>query len=57
MDKASPNTTLELLERIVADACDCKLREKCLDKTSKDCLKHRNIYAEALMNHTVTQLS
>lgn len=47
--------TLEILEKIIAESCDCKLREKCLDKTSPECLKHHNIYAEAMLNHTVTQ--
>jgi len=50
-------STLDILERIVAESCDCKLREKCLDKSSAECLKHRNLYAEALINHTVTKLS
>lgn len=57
MDNATPESTLAILERIVAQTCDCKLREKCLDKTSLDCLKHRNIYAEAMINETVTRLS
>lgn len=51
-----PGTTLEILEQILAESCDCKLREKCFDKTSPDCLKHRNIYQEAIMNQTVTRL-
>jgi len=34
------------LEQIVANTCFCKLREQCLDKSSAECLKHRNIYQE-----------
>ncbi|OYY49698.1 MAG: hypothetical protein B7X95_07700 [Methylophilaceae bacterium 17-44-8] len=54
--KTHPGTTLEILEQILAESCDCKLREKCLDKSSPDCLKHRNLYAEAMINQTVTRL-
>ncbi len=48
-------STLEILAHIIAGSCDCKLREKCVDKTSSDCLKHHNIYAEAMLNHNITQ--
>lgn len=55
-NKTHPGTTLEILEQILAESCDCKLREKCLDKSSADCLKHRNLYAEAILSQTVTRL-
>jgi hypothetical protein len=42
------SNTLAALEKVIAKSCDCKLREKCLDKSSTDCLKHRNLYAEAM---------
>jgi hypothetical protein len=54
--KPHAGSTLEILEHILAESCDCKLREKCLDKSSPDCLKHRNIYAEAMLNNSVTRL-
>ncbi len=47
---------LEILEKIVADSCHCKLREQCPGKSSHDCLKHHNIYAEAMIGNRVTQL-
>lgn len=34
------------LNDMVAMACFCKLREICIDKTSTECMKHRNIYQE-----------
>ena len=43
------SNTLAVLEKMVEESCDCKLRAKCLDKTSADCLKHRNLYAEAML--------
>lgn len=55
-NKTHAGTTLEILEQILAESCDCKLREKCLDKSSADCLKHRNLYAEAIIHNTVTRL-
>ncbi|PPD56092.1 MAG: hypothetical protein CTY10_05980 [Methylotenera sp.] len=42
------NTMLQKLEQLVAESCACKLRTHCHDKTSADCLKHRNLYAEAM---------
>lgn len=42
------SNTLVALEKVIAKSCDCKLREQCLDKNSPDCLKHRNLYAEAM---------
>lgn len=56
MDKRTPPTTLEILEKIVADSCHCKLREHCPDKNAPECLKHRNLYAEAWLNNTITSL-
>jgi hypothetical protein len=47
--KSSPNSMLQALEALAAETCFCKLREKCTDKTSPDCLKHRNMYAEAML--------
>lgn len=52
----TPSTTLEILEKIVADSCHCKLREKCPDKNAAECLKHRNLYVEAVLAHTLTKL-
>lgn len=40
------NTTPVTLEQMVAKTCFCKLREYCEDKSSAECLQHRNIYAE-----------
>lgn len=42
------NAMLLKLEQQVAKSCACKLRTHCHDKTSADCLKHRNLYAEAM---------
>lgn len=50
-------TTLELLEKIYAESCHCKLREKCLDKNAATCLKHRNLYAEDAIADRLTQLN
>ena len=47
--KTQRGNTLAMLEKLVADSCDCKLRAKCEDKNSADCLKHRNIYAEEML--------
>jgi len=38
--------TATTLEQVVANTCFCKLREQCPDKSSSECLKHRNIYQE-----------
>ena len=51
--KTQPNTMLAALEKLVADSCDCKLRAKCEDKNSEDCLKHRNIYAEEMLKRRI----
>ncbi|MES2547520.1 MAG: hypothetical protein V4575_07405 [Pseudomonadota bacterium] len=40
---------LRKLEQLVANSCACKLRTHCPDKTSPDCLKQRNLYAEAML--------
>lgn len=37
---------LKALEEMVANTCFCKLRASCPDKTSAECMKHRNIYVE-----------
>ena len=51
--KTQPITMLAALEKLVADSCDCKLRAKCEDKNSADCLKHRNIYAEEMLKRRI----
>ena len=43
------HSTLELLEEVMASTCFCKLREQCDDKSGAECLKHRNMYAEAML--------
>ena len=45
-------TSLSLLEEIMAKTCFCKLRETCPDKTSHECLKERNIYKEFMQNQS-----
>ena len=40
---------LAALDEMMASTCFCKLREKCEDKSSAECLKHRNLYAEAML--------
>ena len=42
----STNTMLNALEKMVASTCFCKLRERCEDKNSSECMRSRNIYAE-----------
>jgi hypothetical protein len=49
------SNTLAVLEKVIAKSCECKLREFCPDKTSADCLKHRNLYAEAMLSGNVTK--
>ena len=51
--KTQRNNTLAMLEELVANSCDCKLRAKCEDKNSADCLKHRNIYAEEMLKRRI----
>lgn len=50
---APKNSPLEALEEMMATTCFCKLREKCHDKNSTECLKHRNLYAEAMLARNV----
>jgi hypothetical protein len=45
----STMSSLKTLEAMVAKTCFCKLREICEDKTSPECLKHKNLYAEAML--------
>ncbi len=40
------NPMLDSLNKMVADTCFCKLRERCEDKNSSECMRNRNIYAE-----------
>ena len=55
--KAAQGTTfLTMLEKMVEESCHCKLRTKCLDKASPACLKHHNLYAEAMLENRVTKL-
>lgn len=37
------------LAQLVAKTCFCKLREHCEDKSSAECMRHRNIYAEFML--------
>ena len=37
------------LDEMLAKTCFCKLREFCDDKNSSECLRHRNIYAEFML--------
>ena len=48
------NGMLLKLEQLVLQSCECKLRTHCPDKTSADCLKHRNLYAEAMQARRTT---
>jgi hypothetical protein len=45
------NPALKVLEALVAETCFCKLRSHCVDKSSTDCLKNHNIYAEAVLEN------
>lgn len=49
------NGMLLKLEQLVLKSCECKLRTFCADKTSVDCLKHRNLYAEAMQARKIGQ--
>ncbi len=49
----TPMSSLKTLEAMVAKTCFCKLREICEDKTSPECLKHKNLYAEAMLARKV----
>lgn len=51
--KMQRNNMLASLEKLVAESCHCKLRAKCIDKNSADCLKHRNIYAEEMLKRQI----
>lgn len=47
MESSSKNhSTLNSLENMVSSTCFCKLRERCEDKNSSECMRNRNIYAE-----------
>jgi hypothetical protein len=47
-DRASEKS-LACLEELIAHSCFCKLRETCPDKSSDECLQHRNLYQEFMM--------
>jgi hypothetical protein len=49
------NRTLEPLEKTIATVCFCKLRNKCEDKNSVECWRHRNVYAEAMLARDSSQ--
>ena len=55
--KTPRSNTLAILEKVIADSCECKLRAKCEDKNSADCLKHKNIYAEAMQKLQTQRLN
>jgi len=38
------------LDALVKQMCFCKLREHCDDKSSPECLQHRNLYAEFMLS-------
>lgn len=44
--KPKRHTEITSLEQMVANTCFCKLRERCADKNSSECMRHRNIVAE-----------
>lgn len=54
--KSTPSQTtksqqdISTLDTLVNDMCFCKLRSHCSDKNSPECLKHRNLYAEFMLN-------
>ncbi len=49
-NQTQKHSTLELLEEVMASTCFCKLREGCDDKNGIECLKDRNLYAEAMLS-------
>jgi len=48
--QANEANNFTTLDALVKQMCFCKLRTYCLDKTSPECLKHHNIYAEFMQN-------
>jgi len=50
-EKSIQNPALKALEALVLETCFCKLRSHCIDKSSADCLKNHNIYAEAVIEN------
>ncbi len=51
IDSTPHNSSLAALEKMIASTCFCKLRTKCEDKNNPECLKYRNLYAEAMLAH------
>jgi hypothetical protein len=51
------NAVLAPLESLVANTCFCKLKEKCEDKNSTECMRERNIYAEFMAQKNSNNLS
>lgn len=43
---STPSKAIRSIEQMVAGACFCKLCERCDDKDSAACMRHRNIVAE-----------
>lgn len=43
------------LEQMVANTCFCKLRTSCSDKNSSDCMQHKNIYAEFMLQKSLSR--
>jgi hypothetical protein len=48
-DKDAHNAEYMTLEQMVANTCFCKLRTSCSDKNSSECMQHKNIYAEFML--------
>lgn len=48
----SIDSRITSLEALVANTCFCKLKNVCPDKTSLECMKHRNIYQEFNQSRT-----
>jgi hypothetical protein len=48
-DKDASNAANTTLEQMVANTCFCKLRTSCNDKDSSECMRHKNIYAEFML--------
>lgn len=49
IDKNASDAVNTTLEQMVANTCFCKLKTSCSDKSSRECMQHRNIYAEFML--------
>jgi hypothetical protein len=47
--EATTEETITTLTQLVAHTCFCKLKATCADKNSPECLRHRNLYAEFML--------